>query len=1076
MSLILMQVTMKRLCRCIFALSVLLLFVQGAAAQPYANRAEVGLPYYGEHFAPQEYQQYPSNWAVTQDNRDIVYIANNDGVLEYDGNSWRLIPTLTNSYIVSLAADTTGRVYVGAKGDFGYLKSDPTGTKRYISLYEYIPTADRTFGDVWGTHATPDGIYFQAKKRLFRWDGNAMDVWNSEGEYHTSFVVDGQLYVREIGRGLLRMVEDSLQLVPNGDYFESLQILAMIPRADGSLLIGTQNDGLFIYDRNGSVSPFSTEAKPFLEKYELYHGSRLENGNIALATLGGGVLVLDEQGSLLRVLGPAAEIPDGTINYVYPDSEGGVWAALFNNGVAYTDPVSPLTVYDERLGLNGTIYSIEPHDGRLYVATGAGLFVLNQEPLSITARDEERRTSFQKVDLGGVPIARDLASTEDGLFVATDDGTYLLQKNESKKLLDKRTWAVTHSNKRERRVYAGVNDGLVLLEKRGDEEWKSEKILDSGGEDIRAIFESKDRALWLSTLHEGIWRIVPSNIEDSVEVTHRVQTDTLSEGATPVIPVGGNPAIPSWRKDFHLYRFVEDDNSIIIEPDSSLNVPRDLERGSLQAIDEDPDGNVWMLVGDRAYIARPQPDGSYEHEEITALHFPKTSPSRIYVEENGIAWIGNGRELLRYDPRIPEHTVSSFSALVRKVTSFPEGDVVYGGAPPAEGTFSAAPVPYEHNGLRFEVAAPLYRTPKPITYQFKLEGVDEEWSDWQETPRVEYADLSEGNYHFRVRARTPRGLVSKEASFSVTILPPWYRTGWAYFAYILGVAVMGLGYRRYRQIVEENKRAKEQAKELERERMLNERLQEANERLREANELKDNFLANTSHELRTPLTTILGFTDVLKEEVEEHHHEFLDIIERSGQRLMRTLNALLDLAKLRAGVMEADPQRIDVVERAKDVVRTFQRDAQEKGIDLRMMAAEESIHVQLDGRYLERVLDNLVSNAVKFTNEGYVEVGVSRAGGQVQIHVRDTGIGIEEEFVPHLFDDFKQESSGMDRSHEGSGLGLAISGRLVELMGGTIEVDSVKGEGSVFTVAFPAAESSNGVASETASEAEVEPH
>jgi signal transduction histidine kinase len=213
-------------------------------------------------------------------------------------------------------------------------------------------------------------------------------------------------------------------------------------------------------------------------------------------------------------------------------------------------------------------------------------------------------------------------------------------------------------------------------------------------------------------------------------------------------------------------------------------------------------------------------------------------------------------------------------------------------------------------------------------------------------------------------------------------------------------------------------------------------------------------LANTSHELRTPLTTILGFADVLKEEAPEQHKEFLDIIEKSGHRLLRTLNAMLDLAKLRSGVAEADLLPLDVVGKSKEVVELFIHRARQKGIDLDLDAPDEPVRVALDDRYFEQILDNLISNAIKFTDEGRVWVEIEPSAAEVAIRVCDTGAGIDPAFMPHIFEDFKQESSGLNRDHEGNGLGLAITKRLVHLMRGTIDAKSTKGEGSTFTVVF----------------------
>ena len=241
---------------------------------------------------------------------------------------------------------------------------------------------------------------------------------------------------------------------------------------------------------------------------------------------------------------------------------------------------------------------------------------------------------------------------------------------------------------------------------------------------------------------------------------------------------------------------------------------------------------------------------------------------------------------------------------------------------------------------------------------------------------------------------------------------------------------------------------------------------QARERAEELLKAKTSFLNNMSHELRTPLASILGFADVLAEEGEGVQEEFAERIATSGQRLQETLDSVLRLAQFEGGAPEVALQEVTVAEEAEEAVALLQPLAAEKGLALNARcfpgrddagqndAAEA--RAALDPKALHRILNNLVGNAIKFTEAGgRVTVGVEADARAVRLRVEDTGIGISEEFLPKLFEDFEQESSGLKRTHEGSGLGLAITKRLVETMDGTITVDSTPGEGSVFTVSFP---------------------
>ena len=238
----------------------------------------------------------------------------------------------------------------------------------------------------------------------------------------------------------------------------------------------------------------------------------------------------------------------------------------------------------------------------------------------------------------------------------------------------------------------------------------------------------------------------------------------------------------------------------------------------------------------------------------------------------------------------------------------------------------------------------------------------------------------------------------------------------------------------------------------------------AKEQAEEANRLKSAFLANMSHEIRTPLTSIIGFAEAIGETLSAADSaaevsptlRFARLIEKSGRRLLDTLNSVLNLSQLEAGSVQLTPRPLDVRAELADTVDLFTPRAESAGIDLTARLPDQPLTVRADEGALQRILHNLLSNAVKFTESGgSVTVRATQADGGAAIEVEDTGIGIAPDFQPDLFDPFKQGSTGTDRSHEGSGLGLAVTKRLVDHLGGTIDVESTPGEGTVFRLWLP---------------------
>ena len=224
----------------------------------------------------------------------------------------------------------------------------------------------------------------------------------------------------------------------------------------------------------------------------------------------------------------------------------------------------------------------------------------------------------------------------------------------------------------------------------------------------------------------------------------------------------------------------------------------------------------------------------------------------------------------------------------------------------------------------------------------------------------------------------------------------------------------------------------------------------------ELSRLKSTFLSNMSHEIRTPLTAILGFTDVLRDEVEgDASSEFVGLITENGHRLLEMLNAVLDLARMDAGQGHFVPEPHHMDKLVREVTEHYRAEVDEKGLTLTLDEGSEPLLATLDSSAFKKALHHVIGNAIKFTDSGAITVGLRATADEVLVHVRDTGHGIDAEFQKRLFTPFEQESSGAERTHEGAGLGLAIVHQLVERMGGRIQVKSRKGVGSLFTLVFP---------------------
>ncbi len=236
---------------------------------------------------------------------------------------------------------------------------------------------------------------------------------------------------------------------------------------------------------------------------------------------------------------------------------------------------------------------------------------------------------------------------------------------------------------------------------------------------------------------------------------------------------------------------------------------------------------------------------------------------------------------------------------------------------------------------------------------------------------------------------------------------------------------------------------------------------EAKEKAEEMNNLKSTFLANLSHELRTPMVGILGFTEILEERLKDSFDiEMIQTINLSSRRLLDTLNLILDLSRIESNNISINYTKLNLTKEIISFAKVFEGAAENKGLDFSISSLQDDVSVLLDKKMLEQIMNNLLNNAIKFTNEGSIKVQINSESINEKkwaiVKVSDTGIGIPSNSLNIIFEEFRQVSEGLNRSFEGTGLGLTITKKAVELMGGNIFVDSTENIGTTFTIRFPA--------------------
>lgn len=898
----------------------LLLAAQGSSGQivPALNE---GIAHRSRSWTWQDYQANNQNWGVAQDDRGVVFVANSDGLLEYGGEVWRLhsLPLKEETVIRSVAVGPRGRIFVGGFGDVGFFSPDARGFLQYESLRPHIPEDQRGFSDVWTTHLTDDGVVFQSAERLFRWDGRRMRSWSTDTRFRTAFLVEGVVYVWEEGVGLKALRSDQLRLISGGRAFADRKVDAVLPHERGLLLI-VRDEGLVLLD-DGEARLLDGTGSEYLRTFRPYTAVPVPNryagrGRLyAVATFFGGVAIVTSDGRLVRVYREDVGLTEtDQLVGLRLDDQGGLWVAHIN-GIVRIDLFARSTWFDQSEGLVGSVYVVEEHRGGIYAGTTNGLFRMAEGNLGRPG-DGPAHSEFQPVEELKQEQTWSLLSTPRGLLVGAASGVYAVEGERVYPVSEALALSLLPSPSGGGRVLVGRGDGVGLLDYE-DGRWRDRGRIEGVEGETRSLVEDGQGGVWASQTGGSMFYL--SDLAAAVPTVQMFgRTDGLTVSAGPLLRVRDEVWVASREGVFAVSRT---GRRLRLAPVPELRGVAGVY--GLNEVGEE----VWLTESD---ILRSLDRGRFRR---TGAPFGLRNVKVIELSQtrDGVVWIGTSEGLLRYDRRIAEGE-RSYPVSVRLVTDR-DREPLYGGA----GALSTLRVPYDQSRqIRFEVAAPFFDAPGVIEYQFRLEGFEDDWSTWGPERVTSYTNLWEGSYTLHIRARDTHGRVSEEGTFALRLLPPWYRTWWAYGIWVS--CVVGVVWQISAWRVREHRRrlAVQRARSARLQR-LSARLERANVRLRQADRLKDDLLANTSHELRTPLTAVLGFSEMLLEDATGETRALAEGIHRGGQRLLGTVNGLLDMFKLQSGTMPIQVSEVDAAGVVRESVSLLQPLATSQGLDLHVV-------------------------------------------------------------------------------------------------------------------------------------------
>ncbi len=725
------------------------------------------------------------------------------------------------------------------------------------------------------------------------------------------------------------------------------------------------------------------------------------------------------------------------------DAEGGLWVAVSRNGVSYLPPPSSgferfqrMPGYSGGLGMDA-VYAVMPgSDERSLWLAGRteGIQHLDLSTRQATwAEDYYSAPELGKLErtTGLTRVGRELIIGWSTRILGFDPDSRSLDVLLERERIDQGTFRFIASDQQRVLWVATFDKGVYRLDRQsGDQEHYHPAASGRyflGQSEVTAMAQDDQGGWWLSGGSDVFQYHPEAGFQRRLSIPHRsVQAMAWIDHSL-------------WlATDDELSRWVV--NEGMLEQQVSHDLSTIIPGGRAFAIFPGIDDEMWVVLSSGLVRLVPQTGEKRRYTRLDGLAIGEFYRNAAVQLDDGRLAIGGSRGLVVVDPaRLrtvrrppPVHITGVFA-----------NGQLYSRVP---GQSDPLTLPHDQRSLRVDFTAPTFIAPDQTRYRLRLYGWDQDWLERVGSRQHFYSNLSPGQYRFEVQAGTPDGQWNRQSAIlSLLIAPPPWKSTSAKVAYLFGcLALTGLGWR----VGSRARRRRRDMIEARHQRELAER----------SNAAKSEFLATMSHEIRTPMHGVLGMVDLLCEQPDGPARiELLHSLRRSGQQLQRIVDDVLDVSRIEAGRLNLDIRPFELVSRLEEVIDLHAPNAARKQLDLRLGISTDLPPIALgDGDRLVQVLGNLLNNAIKFTDQGGIELTAALSGPDtLLLNVVDSGPGIDEKDRERLFKPFEQLDTSIIRSHSGSGLGLAICRRLVTAMGGGLRLSEARRHGSRFIVELP---------------------
>ncbi|MEM6526164.1 MAG: hypothetical protein AAGF85_06360 [Bacteroidota bacterium] len=823
------------------------------------------------NFGPGDYYAGIQNIDFAQ-NRDMnLFVANNLGILSFDGNQWSAHALNTGKKQRSLAFDDeTDRLYVGSQGDFGFFQKN----WEYVSLIKLIPESSRDFDEVWDVFLHDSKVYFCTFQAIYSYNGKSINVIDHPEGFDHSFLTGNRLFTQTKSGQLFEIKND--QLTNSLEQGKSNAIVAGLVQYKVGYLIFYNSGSIEYSNLSNSEKVFPNFENELLGKY-VNHVLQLSDTRLVISTQRSGIYLFDPQKGLIENIGPTDGLLSSDCLRSFQDYIGNLWVGM-QNGIAMVDINSPMRLINNEINLKGSGYEVFETDEGYYYTTSNGIYFL-------------ATAATKSIFLSGTEGPAYAMSMINGkLYAGHHTGLFQLKNGRARR--SARTtglWEIKRLRSNPEFAIGGTYFGLHLfrIDERGD--LVSLGKVAGFNESSRFFEEDRSGRIWVGQFYKGLYRMsfdktfsTASVIKVSDSYDLPIKEHIILSRINDEIYIG---------TEMGLYRIDQNKDSIV----SSELFSNDIGNNWVYLLAQDRQKNVHIFTNNKVGFFRQVSANNYAYVPSSLFHLRQTFNNdllRLSMNvSNGVLFDAN-EGFIRYDPSLEDRRSLQKAPLVNRVFSVAEDSILFERLPFENRTIIEPIVITEGiKVLQFEVESFKFRNVNNSQFRYFLKGFDDQYGEWMNSTLKEYTNLKEGEYEFSVQTFNYLGEIITSDPLILKVKPPFFKSLFAKIFYVvLGVLLVVQGYRFQRSYYRSKQKRLEEAKQ--------EELEQKHQELQDLKEEKINDELRHVNNLLAASTMNLvvknEFMENIKEEIKQvNTNHKVEETQKALQRIVREIDTTL---------------------------------------------------------------------------------------------------------------------------------------------------------------------------------------